>query len=87
MCHASHPRVAHVYFCSSALHLATRRRVKLYTLYTAHALRALRLVRLAYGARGRPPQIPGHSVLIFTNTIEIKRITGNKKPKAAAVEL
>mmetsp|Transcript_20274 Transcript_20274/g.48039 ORF Transcript_20274/g.48039 Transcript_20274/m.48039 type:complete len:167 (-) Transcript_20274:192-692(-) len=41
--------------------------------------------RLAYGARGRPPKIPGHSVLIFT--IEIKRITGNKKPKAAAVEL
>ena len=46
---------------------------------------ALHLVRLAYGARGRPPKIPGHSVLVFT--IEIKRITGNKKPKAAAVEL
>ena len=38
---------------------------------------------------GAPPRSlhPGHSVLIFTNTIEIKRITGNKKPKAAAVEL
>jgi len=45
----------------------------------------MHLVRLAYGARGRPPKIPGHSVLVFT--IEIKRITGNRRPKAAAAEL
>ena len=70
----------YVYHVHCTTCTASRRRV-----YTAHALRALHLVRLAYGARGRPPKIPGHSVLIFT--IEIKRITGNKKPKAAAVEL
>lgn len=53
--------------------------------YTLRMLRALHLFRLAYGARGRPPKIPGHSVLVFT--IEIKRITGNRRPKVAAVEL
>ena len=38
---------------------------------------------LAYGARGRPPKIPGGSVLVFT--IELKSIKGGRTP--ARVEL